>query len=145
MCSEKMNTVSGKADGSRFAGVADAAGVVGSVTAALCCAGTPWIVGAFAAVGLAFLRRDSILWPVMLLSLAAAVWGFWQGRSFHHSIAPLVMGTIGAISLAAGVIFVHGPPAITMIYAGAVLLVGATAMNILLRVRAARPRMARSK
>ena len=45
--------------GTRFA---DAGGVAGAVVAALCCAGTPVIVGALGAVGLTFLRRDAVLY-----------------------------------------------------------------------------------
>src|SRR5438105_9715895 len=93
----------------------DAAGVTGAVLAALCCAGTPVIVSALASVGLSFIRRDAILWPVMLLSLGAALWGFWQGRAFHRNPGPLMLGALGAVLLASGVMVVHGPPAMTMI------------------------------
>ena len=47
----------------------DGAGVLGALFAAFCCAGAPVIVTALAAPGLSALRRDSILWPLMLLSL----------------------------------------------------------------------------
>jgi mercuric ion transport protein len=117
---------------------ADAAGVIGAIVAALCCAGTPLIVSALAAAGLSSLRRDPILWPVMLVSLAVALWGFWQGRRFHRNLGPLVIGTFGAASLACGVIVVHGPPAMIMIYGGAILLVVATLWNISARWRCAR-------
>jgi hypothetical protein len=118
---------------------ADAGGTTAAITAALCCAGTPAIVGALAALGLAFLRRDSILWPVMLLSLAVALWGFWRGRSIHGNVLPFIVGAVGAVLLSLGVIVVHGPPAMLMIYSGAGLLVIATVFNIWLRspVRAA--------
>ena len=81
------------------ANVTDVAGAVGAIVAALCCAGTPIIVAALAAAGLSALRKDTILWPVMLVSLAVAIWGSWQGHRKHSSIAPLVIGTIGAVSL----------------------------------------------
>jgi mercuric ion transport protein len=117
----------------RGIGIADAAGVSGAIIAALCCAGTPIIVGALGAVGLSFLRRDAVLWPIMLVSLAVALWGFWQGWRLHRNLWPLITGATGALSLASGVIVVHGPPAMTMIYGGAVLLVLATCWNILAR------------
>ena len=116
---------------------ADAAGALGAIVAALCCAGTPLIVGALTAVGLSSLRRDAILWPVMLVSLAVALWGFWKGLRFHRNLGPLVIGALGAVSLACGVIVVHGPPAMLMIYGGAILLVVATLWNILARRRCA--------
>lgn len=110
-------------------GTRDAAGVVGAVLAALCCAGTPFIIGGLTALGLGFLRKDGILWPVMLLSLALAVTGFWQGARTHGRWAPLAIGGIGAMSLASGVIIVHGFPAMQMIYGGAVALVIAAGWN----------------
>ena len=117
---------------------ADAGGVLGAIVAALCCAGTPLIVSALAVAGLSSLRRDAILWPIMLGSLAVALWGFWQGQRFHHNPRPLLLGALGSVALAGGVIVVHGPPAMTMIYGGAALLIGATAWNIVARWRRAR-------
>src|SRR4051812_39341221 len=112
----------------------DAAGTLGAIVAALCCAGTPLIVAALAAAGLSALRKDAILWPIMLVSLAVAVWGYWQGLRLHHAWAPLTVGGIGAVSLALGVIVVHGFPAMQMIYGGAMLLVAATIGNIVARM-----------
>jgi mercuric ion transport protein len=111
----------------------DAAGAVGAIVAALCCAGTPLIVAALAATGLTALRKDAILWPIMLVSLAVAMWGYWQGHRIHHAWAPLIVGVVGAVSLALGVIVVHGFPAMQMIYGGATLLVAATIWNIVAR------------
>lgn len=113
----------------------DAAGAFGAIAAALCCAGTPLIVAALAATGLSALRKDAILWPVMLVSLAVAMWGHWQGHRIHHAWAPLIIGFAGASSLALGVIVVHGFPAMQMIYGGAMLLVLATIWNIAARTR----------
>jgi mercuric ion transport protein len=109
---------------------ADGAGATGAILAALCCAGTPIIVSALAAVGLSSLRKDAILWPLMLVSLLVALWGFWNGRRSHGKSGPLALGFIGAVSLACGVIFVHGPPAMQMIYGGAIALVVATLWNV---------------
>ena len=108
----------------------DGAGVVGAIVAALCCAGTPIIVGALAALGLGFLRMDAILWPVMHSSLVVALWGFWQGFRLHRKAGPLTLGIAGAVSLACGVIVIHGFPAMPMIYGGAIALVIATVWNV---------------
>jgi mercuric ion transport protein len=113
----------------------NAAGALGAIVAALCCAGTPLIVAALAAAGLGGLRKDAILWPIMLVSLAVATWGYWQGYRVHHGWAPLFVGVIGAVSLALGVIVVHGFPAMPMIYTGAMLLVAATIWNRVARKR----------
>ena len=113
----------------------DAAGTLGAIVAALCCAGTPPIVAALAATGLSALRKDAILWPIMLISLAVAISGYWHGHRLHHAWGPLIVGVIGAVSLAFGVIMVHGFPAMQMIYGGAMLLVAATIWNIVARKR----------
>lgn len=113
----------------------DLAGAFGAIVAALCCAGTPLIVSALAAVGLTALRKDAILWPVMLLSLGIALWGFVEGYRMHKAWTPLLVGLAGAISLALGVIVVHGFPAMQMIYLGALLLIAATVWNIMAKRR----------
>ena len=114
---------------------ADGAGVLGAVFAALCCAGNSLIIGGLAAVGLTFLRRDAILWPAMLVSLAIALWGFWKAWKFHRQLSPGVLGATGAVSLAAGVIVVHGGPAMQMIYGGAMALTVAAVLNMRARRR----------
>lgn len=122
-------------DGKNRAWFADVSGAFGAIIAALCCAGTPLIVTALAAVGLSALRRDAILWPIMLFSLLVAVWGFWQGYRRHRVVGPLVFGVVGAVGLASGVIVVHGPMAMPMIYGGALVLLLATLWNVVARGR----------
>lgn len=115
------------------AGTRDAAAVVGAVFAALCCAGTPLIVSGLTVLGLGFLRSDGILWPAMLLALVIAITGFWQGARTHGRWGPLAIGGLGAVSLASGVIVVHGFPAMQMIYGGSVALLVGAAWNSLER------------
>lgn len=115
---------------SRSLGVVDSAGVLAAILAALCCAGTPIIVSALGVAGLSSLRKDAILWPFMLASLLVALWGFWRGFQIHRNAVPLALGAVGAVSLACGVIFVHGFPAMQMIYGGAIILVVATLWNV---------------
>ena len=119
----------------RMARFADSAGVLGSAFAALCCAGTPLIVSALAALGLSFLRRDAILWPLMFASLAVGLWGFWRGRLVHGSSAPLILAAAGAVALVSGVVLVHGFPARQLIWSGAAALVAATVWNVIDRRR----------
>jgi mercuric ion transport protein len=119
----------------RVARLADGAGVFGAAFAALCCAGTSFIVSALAAVGLSFLRNDAILWPLMFASLAVALWGFWHGRAVHGSAGPLGLAAAGAAALVAGVVVIHGFPAKQVIWAGAGALVAATLWNVSLRRR----------
>ncbi len=117
------------------AGVRDAVGVFGAVLAALCCAGTPFIVAGLTALGLGFLRNDGFLWPAMLLFLVVAVTGFWKGARTHGHWVPFAVGGLGATSLASGVIFVHGFPAMQMIYGGALALGIGAAWNTYARRR----------
>ena len=119
----------------RTARFADSAGVLGAAFAALCCAGTPVIVSALAALGLSFLRTDAILWPLMFASLAVALWGFSRARRVHGSPAPLILAAAGAASLVSGVVFVHGFPAMQLMWSGAAALVAATVWNIIDRRR----------
>ena len=121
--------------GHPVARLADGAGVAGAVFAALCCAGTTFIVSGLSLLGLSFLRRDAVLWPLMIGSLALALWGFSQGRRVHGKAGPLALGAAGAVSLAAGVILVHGFPAKQMIDGGAIALVCATVWNVVSRRR----------
>lgn len=117
--------------------VADGAGVVGAVLAALCCAGAPIILSVLAATGLGFLRSDAILLPIMAVCLAIALWGFASGRRMHHRAGPLEVAIAGTIALVAGVVLIHGFPAKQVIGLGTVLLLGATVWNARLRRRCA--------
>lgn len=110
---------------------ADIAGALGAILAALCCMGTPIIVAALGAVGLAWLRQDVILWPLMFFSLGVALWELARDRRRHGTSAPFVFALAGSTALVAGVVFVHGPPARLMIYGGALALVAAAWRNVL--------------
>jgi MerC mercury resistance protein len=119
--------------GRGVAALAHRAGVFGAVLATLCCAGTPFIVSGLAILGLSFLQQDAILWPLMLASVLMAVWGFWQGYLLHGARRPMSLGLVGGASPAAGVIVIHGFPAMQMIYGGAPALIVVTAWNLRLR------------
>lgn len=118
--------------------IADSAGVFGAVFAALCCAGLPLIVSVLALSGLSFIRNDSILMPLMGISLAVALWGFFFGRRIHGSAGPLTLAILGAASLVAGAVYVHGFPAQFLIGLGTLALLTATGWNIALRRNCAR-------
>ena len=115
--------------------VADWTGPIGSVFAALCCLGVPWLVAAITAVGLGFLKADAILWPLMIGSILFAIWGMWLGYRRHRSPLPLMLGMLSGAALVAGVIFVHGFPARELIYVGSAGLIAASVWNALARRR----------
>jgi mercuric ion transport protein len=121
-----------RAPGTRAARVADSAGVLGALFAALCCAGLPVIVGALSAVGLSFLRNDAILLPLLVISLVVALWGLVRGRDLHGSSGPFLLGTVGGLSL---VLAVRGFG--WLLWPGTVLLVGAVVWNVAARRRPA--------
>jgi mercuric ion transport protein len=132
---EARVTDSGKPKAAKFSWVADGAGVLGASFAALCCAGTPFVLVGLAALGVGFLKRDGILWPLMIASLMVALWGFWRGRQIHGRVGPFVIGLLSATVLTAGVIFVHGFPAMQMIWTAIAGLIVATAWNLFARLR----------
>ena len=115
--------------------LAEWAGALGAVLAALCCSGNALLVATLSALGLGFIRNDAILWPAMLLSLAVALWALWRARKTTGTRLPFALAGASAVSLAAGVIVVHGPPAMTMIYAGSAGLLTATIWNVVARRR----------
>jgi mercuric ion transport protein len=115
--------------------VADWAGPLGAVFAALCCLGVPFVVAALAAVGMSFLRSDPILWPLMIVSIIVALAGMLGGRRHHQTLAPFGLGVLASSALIAGVIFVHGFPAKELIYAGSLGLIAASIWNAVLRTR----------
>ncbi len=113
--------------------IADGAGVLGAVLAALCCAGAPIILSVLGTLGLTFLRKDAILLPFMALALLIALWAFWKGWKMNGSPGPLLLAVAGAFALVAGVVFAHGFPAKQLIGVGAVGLVAATVWNAFVR------------
>jgi mercuric ion transport protein len=114
----------------RLESSAPAAGAVGSILAALCCAGVPAVVGAFTAAGLGFLITDVVLLPLLGAMLGLALWGLARGRSIHGSRGPLTLGAVGAIALTVGVFTSRW-----LLGLGAVLLVLAPLWNIAVRRR----------
>lgn len=114
---------------SRTLRIADSAGVIGAILAALCCAGAPIILSVLAALGLSFLRTDAILLPFMGVALAVALWGFWSDARAQRAYGALTLAAVGAAVLVNGIVFVHGTLAKVMIGAGAIALVGATLWN----------------
>ncbi len=112
-----------------LSGYAGGAGAVAATCAALCCAGAPIVVSVLAATGLGFLRNDAILLPVIAIAIGIALWGLGRGSLIHGCKRPLILGAIGSLALAAGVVFLHGTVAKACIGAGAIALLASTVWN----------------
>ena len=82
---------------------------------------------------ISWVRQDAILWPLMFVSLAVALWGLTRDRRRHAISGPFAMASVGSAGLVAGVVFVHGPPAMWLINAVFLLLIAATLWNIWMR------------
>ena len=70
---------------------------------------------------------------VSVASLAVALWGLRAARRGDGRRGPLLLAAAGSLSLAAGIIVVHGFPAMQMIYGGSTALVAATVWNLVAR------------
>lgn len=101
-------------------------GSFGSAFAALCCAGAPAILAALSAAGLGFLINDVILFPLLAISLASALWGLTDGAKRHGLRAIVALGGLGAALVVVGILT---SPA--LVWAGAGGLIGASAWNAL--------------
>jgi mercuric ion transport protein len=99
---------------------------LGSVFAALCCAGVPAILGALSAMGLGFLIHDLILLPLLALFLGLALWSLAGGARRHGAQAMLVLGGFGAALMVAGIL---ASP--LLVYTGAAAMIAASVWNAL--------------
>jgi mercuric ion transport protein len=77
----------------------DKVGILGAAFAALCCLGVSAVLSVVTAVGLGFLINDAILLPLLILSLAVTLWGFFSGWKRHHNVAALVLGVFASLAL----------------------------------------------
>jgi len=84
---------------------ADKIGASGSLFAALCCLGFPAALSLLSAIGLGFLINDAVLLPALGLFLALTLYGLWSGFRRHGSRTPLILGSVGAVVLAASIWF----------------------------------------
>jgi len=110
----------------------DKVGIFGTAFAALCCLGFPALISLLSAVGLGFLINDSVLFPILGVSLIISVVGLSLGIRHHHQTWALLLG---AISAATTYVFIavsfHRSLAIT----GIIGLVFASLLNIWLKAR----------
>ncbi len=111
----------------------DKIGVGGSIFAAFCCLGFPALLSILSAIGLGFIVNDAILLPLLLVSLAVALFGLYLGTRHHHQPAALILGAISAVALVLVVLGIV--PNLVLAYAGIGGLVAASLLNVWLRAR----------
>ena len=107
--------------------------IAGAVIAAACCLGVPVVLSAVAAVGLGFLIRDALLFPLFALMLGANLWLLRRSGRSHRNLAPFWMGAgAAALSLAGLLLLVSGGSAARwLIYAGLAALLTASVWDFL--------------
>lgn len=108
--------------------------IAGAAIAAACCLGVPVVLSAVTAVGLGFLIRDALLFPLFATMVAANLWLLrWSGRS-HRNRAPFWVGVAGALVSGAGLLLLvaGGSAARWAIYAGLAALLAASVWGFLI-------------
>jgi mercuric ion transport protein len=110
---------------------ADKIGIGGAAFAALCCLGFPALLALVSAAGLGFLMNDTVLLPLLAVSLLLTLWGLYSGTRHHHRWSAFGIGIAGALLIALSVFLGNG------FYTGVgiVALIIASLLNIRLRMR----------
>ena len=111
----------------------DKIGIGGAAFAALCCLGLPALLSIVSAIGLGFLVNDAFLLPLLIVSLAIALWGLYSGTRHHRQWGAFAIGAVGAILM--GLSMWRGNGTYAAFGIGALVL--ASLLNIVLRVRSA--------
>lgn len=101
-------------------------GFLGSAFAALCCIGFSVLIGALGAIGAGFLVNDRYLIPLLIISLAISLYGFFAGYKKRHNAWTLGIGFFSAFFVLVSVLITWNPG----VYAGLVTLLFTTAWNI---------------
>lgn len=116
----------------------DKIGTAGSIFAVFCCLGSPALLSIVSAVGLGFIVRDAILFPLLAVFLSVTLLGLYLGTRSHHQPWALVIG--GLSTLAIAMVFLGLLPSLVLAYVGVSGLVAASILNVWLRVRQLRSR-----
>lgn len=125
------------ADGRRRGLNLDVVGAFGSIFAALCCVGVPALVAIVSAAGLGFLIHDSILVPMLFISLVVSLSGLYLGVRQHGRREALLLGGLSAGVLVVGMVFLKNHLLVGLGIAG---LLAATFWNVALRTQQLRVR-----
>jgi mercuric ion transport protein len=110
----------------------DKLGIGGALFAALCCLGFPALVSIVSAIGLGFLINDTILMPLLGISLLVTLAGLYLGVRHHGSWLAFVIGAASALAL-----FIFMTVAMNKVFAYISIagVVAASFLNVWLRMR----------
>lgn len=96
-------------------------GVVGAGLAAAVCIGTPLLIGALGAVGMAAIATHAYMFPVFIAFAGFTVWGLYRQGRQRVNLAPFWLGLVAAVATATMMwLMITGfyPLPIWMLYAG---------------------------
>jgi mercuric ion transport protein len=110
----------------------DKVGIGGALFAALCCLGFPALISVVSAIGLGFLINDTILMPLLGISLLVTLAGLYLGVRHHGSWLAFVIGAASALAL-----FIFMTVAMNKVFAYISIagVVAASFLNVWLRIR----------
>jgi mercuric ion transport protein len=110
----------------------DKVGIGGALFAVLCCLGFPALISVVSAIGLGFLINDTILMPLLGISLLVTLAGLYLGVRQHGSWLAFVIGAASALAL---FIFMTVAMNKVLAYASIAGVVAASFLNVWLRIR----------
>jgi mercuric ion transport protein len=110
----------------------DKVGIGGALFAALCCLGFPALISVVSAIGLGFLINDTILMPLLGISLLVTLAGLYLGVRHHGSWLAFITGAASAVAL---FIFMAVTMNKLLAYISIAGLVAASFLNVWLRMR----------
>ena len=103
-------------------------GSLGSISAALCCIGTPALLAFLASIGAGFLINDKILIPLLVVFLGISIWGIYKSSKSHGRKGSLILVVISAIVVFSAIWFSK-----PLVYFGLVGLIVASVWDIYLQ------------
>jgi mercuric ion transport protein len=110
----------------------DKVGIGGALFAGLCCLGFPALISVVSAIGLGFLINDTILMPLLGISLLVTLAGLYLGLRHHGSWWAFILGAASAVAL---FIFIAVAMNKVLAYASIAGLVTASFLNVWLQMR----------
>ena len=112
---------------------------VTSLFAAACCLGPPALLPIFSAIGLGFLISDAVLQPMMIFFLLVSLFGLILGMRRHRNPWAVIIGILSAVT---AYVFRFVSVNNLLAWLGIAGLVIASQLNVLLRQRQLKAKLA---